>query len=104
MLDIGGDIGALVATMPHWTAGSELYLRPDRDPATSVHTGVWERSAGGATVTVAVFPELVEGAYRVLDEHGEVVRTVEVVGGEVVTIDLRTAVRLDVHDDWKDQQ
>ena len=47
VLDIGGDIGALVATMNHGEAGTELYLRPVHDPATTVHTGVWERVDAG---------------------------------------------------------
>ena len=90
MLDIGGDIGALVATMNHGRAGTELYLRPVQDPATTVHTGVWERVDAGPVVTVALFPELREGSYHLLDERGAAVRRVEIVGGEVATIDLRT--------------
>ncbi len=90
VLDIGGDIGALVATMNHGRAGTELYLRPVQDPATTVHTGVWERVDAGPVVTVALFPELREGSYHLLDERGAAVRRVEIVGGEVATIDLRT--------------
>jgi hypothetical protein len=89
VLDIGGDVGALVATTNHGTGGTELYLRPDNDPATTVHTGVWERNDARPPVTAAVFPELREGIYHVLDEHGAAVRTVEINGGEVATIDLR---------------
>ena len=54
-----------------------------------MHTGVWERTDAGPAVTAAVFPELRDGTYHVLDEHGAVVRTVEVHGGEVATVDLR---------------
>ena len=90
MLDIGGDIGALVATMPPTAVGTELYLRPIHDPATTVHTGVWERVQAGPVVTVALFPELREGTYHLLNEHGAAVHSVEIVGGEVATIDLRS--------------
>ena len=89
VLDIGGDIGALVATMSATSVGTELYLRPVHDPETAVHTGVWERVQAGPVVTVALFPELREGTYHLLDERGAPVRSVEIVGGEVATIDLR---------------
>jgi hypothetical protein len=89
VLDIGGDIGALVATMPSRSVGTELYLRPEDNPSTTVHTGVWERHHAGPGVTAAVFLELRQGTYQVLDEHGAPVRAIEIVGGEVATIDLR---------------
>ena len=89
VLDIGGDIGALVATMDHTTAGTELFVRPVHDPTTTVHTGVWERELDGREVTAAVFPELREGTYDILDADGGAVDTVEIRGGEVAEIDLR---------------
>ena len=51
---------------------------------------MWERVDAGPVVTVALFPELREGTYHLLDERGAAVRRVEIVGGEVATIDLRT--------------
>jgi hypothetical protein len=89
VLDIGGDVGALVATLDATMAGTELFLRPDDEPRSTVHTGVWDRHDAGTAVTAAVFPQLVAGIYHVLDERGVVVRTVDVRGGEVTTIDLR---------------
>jgi hypothetical protein len=89
VLDIGGDVGALVATMEDATEGTELFLRPAADPSTTVHTGVWHRHLGTTNVTAAVFPELRAGSYAVLDDRGAAVRTVEVVGGSVLEIDLR---------------
>lgn len=89
VLDIGGDVGALVATMPDGALGTELFLRPVADPSSSVHTGVWRRDLGAGAVTVAVFPELAEGGYDVLSEAGDAVQTVHVRGGVVTTIDLR---------------
>ncbi len=89
VLDIGGDIGALVATMDDGAAGIELFLRPDHDPTITVHTGVWERPVAGGLTTVAVFPALLAGTYHVLDERGMPVRTVDVDGGKVLSIDLR---------------
>jgi hypothetical protein len=89
VLDIGGDVGAMVATMAPATVGLEIHLRSEHDPPVSVHTGVWERDLGDRTVTAAVFCELVEGTYWVLDGTGTPVHRVEITGGELATVDLR---------------
>ena len=88
VLDIGGDIGAMVVTMPPEALGTELHLRSEHEPPVAVHTGVWGRDHGGRTVPIALFPELLEGGYHVLDGTGTAVRHVEIVGGNVTTIDL----------------
>jgi hypothetical protein len=89
VIDIGGDIGALVATVDPETVGTELHLLSEHDPPVAVHTGVWNRRLGSTTVTAAVFAELVEGRYRVLDDAGRPVRTVTITGGELAQVDLR---------------
>lgn len=88
-LDIGGDIGAMVATVDRSALGTELHLRSEHEPPLAVHTGVWERRQGSDTVIAAVFAELVEGWYQVLDQDGTTIRRVEIEGGRVTTIDLR---------------
>lgn len=95
VIDIGGDIGALVATVDPERAGTELHLRSEHDPPLAVHTGVWRRTLGSKTVTAAVFAELVEGRYWVLDDAGRPVRSVTITGGELAEVDLR---RSSVHD------
>lgn len=89
VLDIGGDIGALVATVPRQRLGTELHLRSEHDPPISIHTGVWQRSLGAGVTVAAVFAELVAGTYWVLDDAGNPIRRVEVTGGALTTIDLR---------------
>lgn len=79
----------MVAMMDRSALGTELHLRPEHEPHRTVHTGVWERDQGGKTVIAAVFAELVEGTYQVLDRDGAAVRRVEIEGGKVATIDLR---------------
>jgi hypothetical protein len=79
----------MVATMAPATVGLEIRLRSEHDPPLSVHTGVWDRHLGDRTVTAAVFCELVEGAYWVLDGTGTPVHRVEITGGELTTVDLR---------------
>lgn len=89
VLDIGGDVGALVATMDDDTIGTELHLRSEERPLTDVHTGVWRRGSGAAAVTAAVFAELLAGAYWVLDEAGNQTHRVDIRGGALASIDLR---------------
>ena len=91
VLDIGGDIGAMVVLMDPATAGTELHLRSDHEPPIAVHTGIWTRPHGTAMITAAVFAELVAGRYWVLDPDGHDVRTVVIAGGELTELDLRVA-------------
>ncbi len=89
VLDIGGDIGALVATMDSAAAGTELHLRSEHQPPILIHTGVWHR--GDGEVTAAVFAELREGTYRVLEPTGGTLMSVDIVGGALTTVDLRSS-------------
>ena len=89
VLDIGGDVGALVVTMDDATLGTELHLRSETRPQLDIHTGVWRRGSGPDAVTAAVFAELVAGSYWVLDAAGEATQRVEIRGGALASIDLR---------------
>ena len=89
VVDIGGDVGALIVRVDHELLGTELHLRQDGWEHT-VHTGVWDRPLGDGMVTVAVFPALVEGKYQILDPAGSVGRAVGIEGGSVAELDLRT--------------
>ena len=89
VLDIGGVIGALVATMNPQAVGGELHLRSEHEPPISIHTGVWQRHAGQGVVTAAVFAELPAGTYWVLDDAGRGRRRVQIQGGALQAIDLR---------------
>ena len=81
VIDIGDDIGALVVFMD------------DVEPASTVHTGVWTRQHRGGHVTAAVFGELAEGSYWVLDAVGSDRFLVQIRGGELAQIDVRTGAR-----------
>ena len=90
VLEIGGDIGALVATMDSSAVGTELHLRSEHEPPVSIHTGVWRRVVSrNAEVTAAVFAELLEGTYWALDRDGSDLVCVDIRGGELASIDLR---------------
>lgn len=110
MLDIGGDVGALVVTMPASMVGEEVEIRPvgaapDHDHDHSgrhdhdhnhdnehghghshhPHVAVHERPIeGGAHVPSLVFPELTTNRYELyVRGTTEVVLRVDVRGGEV---------------------
>jgi hypothetical protein len=89
VLDIGGDIGAMIVTLSSEAEGTELHLRSTHEPPIRVHTGVWRRGVGERVSTTAVFAELVEGSYWVLDSNSAGLRQVEIRGGMLTSIDLR---------------
>lgn len=108
LLDIGGDVGALVVTMPAGMQGVEVEIRPRHDDGAGddQHDSGWHRhqhepdAGGGHHLHVAVvdppvlgghvpslvFPELVEGRYDLYVKGTRDVRvTVDIRGGEVAT-------------------
>jgi hypothetical protein len=112
VLDIGGEVGALIVYLATRPATGELHARRASSPAdpaagvgvgarsglgrsrsdsgpASTHTGVHPRDIDGTMTWVALYPELVEGAYHLLDEAGAPMAQVAVSGGQVEQIDLR---------------
>src|SRR5579859_5047233 len=65
VLDIGGDVGALVLYTPPEFHGREIEVSPIGDDTRRVHTAALERSAGGRTMFAAVYPELRAGTYHI---------------------------------------
>lgn len=99
LLDIGGDVGALVVTMPASMVGEEVEIRPEGSaPVDHGHThrhghshhphvAVHARPVqGGTRIPSLVFPELTGGRYELyVKGTTDVVLRVEVRGGEVRT-------------------
>jgi hypothetical protein len=88
LLDIGGDVGAIVVTMPASMLGEEVEVVTPHDPAGHhrPHVAVVPRPAPGGTVPSLVFPELVQGSYALVPKGTDDVRLhVEVCGGAVTT-------------------
>jgi hypothetical protein len=96
LLDIGGEVGALVVTMPAAMEGVEIELdRASGDDhghhgghgghgGHRPHVAVVNRPVADGQVPSLVFPELVEGRYGLcLKGSSDVVLAVEVHGGEV---------------------
>jgi hypothetical protein len=91
MLDIGGDVGAMVVYLDGPTASGELEACPAGRPAERFHTGVHLREIGGGSVAVAVYPQVVQGTYQILDDDLVPLGLVHVTGAHVAELDLRTA-------------
>ena len=92
LLDIGGDVGALVVTTPSTMLGEEVEIRPLAGPVHGhghlPHVAVVDRPVAGERVPSLVFPEVVEGRYGLCHKGSpEVLLDVEVRGGEVTTAD-----------------
>jgi hypothetical protein len=93
VLDIGGEVGALVVHLASVPPGGELEARPQGDDSRRLHTGVHLRPSDQGDVLVAVFPEVLAGAYELLDVKGaadaQAIAEVTVHGGQVTELDLR---------------
>ena len=101
LLDIGGDVGAVVLHLPAAYEGAEVVYRPEGEPppthhhhhsrnhphahAHAPHVTVVGRPAGDRLAHTAVFPELVAGRY-VLTLPDESELTVDVAGGAVTEL------------------
>jgi hypothetical protein len=86
VLDIGGDIGALMVTMPPEMVGQEVEICPagNRPTGHVPHVAVVARPTPEGPVHSLVFPELAEGSYDLNERYrDEVAVTVAVVGGQV---------------------
>ena len=86
VLDIGEDIGALVIYTPAAWCGREIELSSSREHGHRVHNQVHERTFNGRSVYAAVYPDLRQGHYDILDVEGRPVDVVTVVGGKVATV------------------
>ena len=92
LLDIGGDVGAVVVYLAGDTPSGELEACPSGRPGERFHTGVHAVVSPTGVAPVAVYPEVAAGTYDVLAPGGEPLATVVVGGGRVSEVDLRPRV------------
>lgn len=91
VLDIGGEIGALVLYTDERFRGREIEISPVGDESHRVHTAIHERKVGGQLVFAGVYPDLPEGTYRIWTDDPSLPDLVTIVGGEVAEMDWRAA-------------
>jgi hypothetical protein len=84
VLDIGGDIGALILRTSPACLAREIDLIPDDVNAPHVHSAVRERRTAEGSSFAAVYPQLQEGSYRI---EGTTQR-IAIVGGRVIDVEF----------------
>jgi hypothetical protein len=84
VLDVGGEVGALVLLAPETSRGLEIEISRLHEPsAPRQHVAVHPRFLGDRVVHAAVYADLVEGDYVLWSPDGEAVLSVSVTGGAV---------------------
>ncbi len=81
LLDIGGDVGALIIITPARMAGEEIHVSPRQDPGERTHALVRERRLGPASCHAAVYPALRAGVYTIWRDTRNPAGTVRIEGG-----------------------
>ena len=87
VLDIGDETGALIVHLDDHLIGEELHVRPD-GATTTIHTGIWPRTANGHAITVAVFAQLPAGTHQLLQPDGRSPLAVTIEPGHVTELHL----------------
>lgn len=88
VVDIGGDVGALVLITDAGLAGAEIVISATGHPDRRTHVAVLARPVGSEVRHAAVFPALREGGYLLWppDGGGGPLGPVAVVGGRVTEV------------------
>ena len=89
VLDIGGNVGALVLYTPSERHGQEIEISPVGADDRRVHTAVLQRVVAGRTVYAAVYPDLPAGRYRLWADDPRLPVDVTIPPGAVAEIDWR---------------
>ena len=86
VMDVGGDIGALVLYTPAGMDGREIEISRDDDHgARRTHSQVHRRHMADATTYAAVYPKLTAGTYTIWTDEQNAAATVVITGGQITT-------------------
>lgn len=94
VLDIGGDIGALIIYTGPELHGAEIEVSPRGDDTQRTHTAVLERQVNGRALYAALYLALPAGEYRIWWDDSTLPREVTISGGAVAELDWRSAPRV----------
>jgi len=89
VLEIGGELGALIIYTDADMHGREIEISPTGDDGKRSHKDVLERSLGGTPAFSAVFDQIPDGSYTLWVDDIARARDVRVGGGEVGELDWR---------------
>jgi hypothetical protein len=91
VLDIGGDVGALIVYADADLIDTPVEVSPAGDDAARFHQHVLERPAPDGTVYAAVFDKVREGSYTLWLRGEPRVREFAITGAAVAEVDWTTA-------------
>jgi hypothetical protein len=92
VLDIGGDVGALIIQADPELHDLQIEIcRSGEEDGKREHQHILERPIGGQTMYAAVFGDLHEGSYTLLTNDAVRERDVRIRGATVTTLDWRTS-------------
>ena len=94
VLEIGGDVGALIVYTDPELHGCEIEISRSGEDGARTHKDVLERSEGGRPAFTAVFDQIPEGSYTLWVDDEARARDVQIVGGRVGELDWRHARQL----------
>lgn len=83
VLDVGGQIGALILYTPEDLAGAEIEISPRSPGARRTHACVRERRGDHGTSYAAVYQGLAEGDYTIWGQADAPLAAVTITGGRV---------------------
>lgn len=89
VLDIGGDVGALIVHAPADLLGTEVEISAAGEDDRRSHKDVLERRMGGLPAYTAVFDGLRAGAYTLWSHDVPRTRDVTITGGAIAEVDWR---------------
>jgi hypothetical protein len=92
VLELGGDIGALIVHTPTELLGAEIEISPAGEDGNRQHKQVLRRLLGREAATVLVYDNLPAGEYTLWFDEAAPLRGVRVEGGRVAELDRRDAV------------
>ena len=90
VLELGGDLGALIVYTDPVLLHEEIEISPEGDDARRSHKDVLERVVGGRSLYAAVFDRLPEGAYTLWHRGRPLTRGAAVPAGAVAEFDCRS--------------
>ena len=90
VLDIGGEVGALIVHTEPALHGVEIEISPSNQDGSRSHKDVLERRMGGQPAHTAVFDDLREGSYTLWVGGEARSRDVAVRGGAITEVDWRS--------------
>ena len=89
VLDIGGDLGALIVHTDAAMAGVEVEISPTGQDDRRSHKDVLQREINGLAAYTAVFDKVREGTYTLWVEDAPRARDVAVAAGAIAELDWR---------------